>query len=113
MTKFRVGSKYKPLVMSTRYKKSPYTARTILHPKTTLRNATLAQVNRLVKREVHLICSRKHGDSVLRLSDMNAVKSFHGELFCVNFDWTLLHYIPSCELFFSSTSTGSIIGVSG
>ena len=76
MTKFRVGSKYKPLVMSTRYKKSPYTARTILHPKTTLRNATLAQVNRLVKREVHLICSRKHGDSVLRLSDMNAVKKF-------------------------------------
>lgn len=68
VTKFRVDKKYKRLVMSTRYKKSPYTARVMLRPHTTLRLATLNQVNHVVRREIRKICSRKSGDSVLRLS---------------------------------------------
>ena len=75
-TKFCVESKYKPLVMSTRYKKSPYTARAIFHLKSTLKSATIVQVKQLVKREVHFLCSRKHGDSVLRLSDTSAITKF-------------------------------------
>ena len=62
--------------MSTRYKKSPYTARTMLRPSTTLNIATLKQVNRLVRREVHSMCSRKYGDSVLRLSSLHAITNF-------------------------------------
>lgn len=39
-------------------------------------NQTLTEVNRLAKHQVHLLCSCKHGDSILRLSDVNAVKRF-------------------------------------
>lgn len=72
-TKFRVASKYKKLVMSTRYRKSPYTARVMLK---SLRMPTLVQVNRSVRQEIKRICSRKSGDSVLRLSSILAVTNF-------------------------------------
>ena len=76
VTNFRVSSKYKRLVMSTRYKRSPYTARVMLRPATTLREATLKQVHQTVQKEMHTICSRKYGDSVLRLNSIAAVTQF-------------------------------------
>ena len=66
VTNFRVNSKYKRLVMSTRYKRSPYTAKTVLRQQS-LRAATLTEVYRTVQHEIHSICMRKYGDSVLRL----------------------------------------------
>lgn len=54
--------------MSTRYKKSPYTAKVMLKASTSLRSATLKQVHQAILKEFCTICSRKHGDSTLRLS---------------------------------------------
>ncbi len=61
--------------MSTRYR-SPYTARVMLRPSTSLRTATLKQMHKVVKREIYSICSRKYGDSVLRLSTLRAITNF-------------------------------------
>lgn len=77
VTRFKVASKYKKLVMSTRYKRSPYTARVLLHSRTSLRAATLKEVERSISREVHNICSRKHGSSVLRSSTNAAITHFN------------------------------------
>ena len=52
--------------MSTRYKRSPYTAKTVLRQQS-LRAATLTEVYRTVQHEIHSICMRKYGNSVLRL----------------------------------------------
>lgn len=76
ITRFCVDTKYKRLVMSTRYKKSPYTARVMLHPSTSLRAATLRHMCQAIRREIHVICSRKYGDSVLRLTSPAAVTQF-------------------------------------
>lgn len=62
--------------MSTRYKKSPYTARVMLRPHTSLRLATLKQIHQVIRREIRTICSRKSGDSVLRLSNIAAITKF-------------------------------------
>ena len=62
--------------MSTRYKKSPYTARVLFHPQTSLRATTLKQVQHSIQREIHKICSRKYGDSVLRSTTNAAVLHF-------------------------------------
>ena len=62
--------------MSTRYKKSPYTARVMLHPNTSLRAATVHQICKAVQREIHMLCSRKYGDSVLRETSSTAVTNF-------------------------------------
>lgn len=62
--------------MSTRYKKSPYTARVMLRPLTSLRAATLSQVHLAVQREVHNLCLRRCGDSGFRLSEPSSVTKF-------------------------------------
>lgn len=62
--------------MSTRYKKSPYTARVMLCPRTSLRAATLCQANLAVQREVHGLCLRRCGDSRFRLSMPSSVTKF-------------------------------------
>ena len=76
MTRFNVASKYKRLVMSTRYKKSPYTARVMLRPQSSLRVTELQQLCNSMRREVHKICSRKHGDSILRSISSASVTHF-------------------------------------
>lgn len=62
--------------MSTRYKKSPYTARVMLNPQSSLRAATIKQVLQAVQREIHNVCLRKHRDSLLRQTNYFAMKRF-------------------------------------
>ena len=62
--KFRVKPKYKRLVMSTRYNKSPYTTRVML--KSPLKISTISVACRQLQREVHHLCTTKHISSVLR-----------------------------------------------
>ena len=75
---FNVARKYKRLVMSTRYKKSPYTARVMLNRQTTLRQATISEVNQSVRQEIRRICARtEEGDSILRsISNVNSLTHF-------------------------------------
>lgn len=56
--------KYKKVVQTLWYKKSPYTARTILKT-TPLRKTVLSQLTTTTRRECSQICSCKRGDSVL------------------------------------------------
>lgn len=72
---FRVSSKYKRLVMSTRYNMSPYTARTMLRS-SPLRRTTVKQICRVIQREVHQLCSIKYGASVLRDTSPAAISTF-------------------------------------
>lgn len=73
--RFRVKSKYKRLVMSTRYNKSPYTARVMTH-NSHLRWRTVRNVCCIIRREVHKLCSTKHGECILRNTSSAAVTSF-------------------------------------
>lgn len=66
-TKFSIPKRYTNMVMSTRYRKSPYTARVALK---SLRGATLVEICKEVKKEVKTIASRKDGDSLLRLGQL-------------------------------------------
>lgn len=61
--------------MSTRYNKSPYTARAMLRC-SPLRNNTLKQIEKVVMKEVHQLCSMKYGSSVLRNTSPIAVTNF-------------------------------------
>ena len=72
--RFRVGSKYKKLVVSTRYNKSPYTARTML--RSPLRMTMVKQVHRIIRREMHQLCSTKYGGSFLRGLSAHAITTF-------------------------------------
>lgn len=75
---FNVARKYKRLVMSTRYKKSPYTARVMLNCQSTLRQTTISEVNQSVRQEIQRICARtEEGDSILRsISNVNSLTHF-------------------------------------
>lgn len=75
MRHFRVGSKYKRLVMSTRYNKSPYTARVMLCS-SPLRGMTVKQICCVVRREVHQLCSTKYEASILRNTSPVALTTF-------------------------------------
>ena len=75
MRRFRVQSKYKRLVMSTRYNKSPYTARVMLR-NSPLRRPVVRSICSIIRREVHQLCSMKYGASVLRGTSSAALTSF-------------------------------------
>ena len=61
--------------MSTRYNKSPYTARTMLRC-SPLRRVTFKQIDSTVKKEVHQLCTIKQGTSFFRDTSPSAVASF-------------------------------------
>ena len=63
--KFNVKSKYKRLVISTRYNKSSYTSRVVLRS-TPLRKNTINNISGILKKEAHQLCTTKHGSSILR-----------------------------------------------
>ena len=67
--------KYKKVVQSIRYKHSPYTARTVLKT-TPLRKAVVSQLASTIKRECSQLCSRNHGDSVLRFLSVLELRDF-------------------------------------
>ena len=69
---FLVSSRYKQLVMSTRYNKSPYTARTLLRG-LSLRKTTVQELCRVICREIHQLSSIKYGASILRDSSPSTV----------------------------------------
>ena len=74
-------SKYKRLVLSTRYNKSPYTARVMLSKTGSLHLAAQKQICRNICREVHLLCSIKNGGSILRNTSPAALANFSWKLF--------------------------------
>ena len=63
--KFNVKSKCKRHVISTRYNKSPYSSRVVLHS-TPLRRNTINNISGILKKETHQLCTAKHGSSILR-----------------------------------------------
>ena len=73
-TKFYVPQKYKRLVMSTRYRKSPYTARVAL--RNPLRETTVKQVCKLINREVLQLCKRNESDSFFRFGHIASLQNF-------------------------------------
>ena len=75
MKKFNVKSKYKRLVMSTRYNKSPYTSQVVLRS-TPLRRNTINNVSRILKKEAHQLCTIKHGASIIRNTSPTDLTSF-------------------------------------
>ena len=64
--------------MSTRYKKSPYTARVMLNPQSSLRQTTISEVSQSVRREIRRVCARAEaGDSILRSAfNVNSLTCF-------------------------------------
>ena len=72
--KFRVKPKYKRLVISTRYNKSPYTARVML--RSPLKGSTMLVACRQLQRETHLLCTTKHISSILRRTSTDKLKAF-------------------------------------
>jgi hypothetical protein len=61
--------------MSTRYKKSPYTARTLLQ--SSLRRQAIEEISRSVRQELQRICARAdEGDSILRSINVNSLTHF-------------------------------------
>ena len=68
-------SKYKRLVLSTRYNKSPYTSRVVLRS-TPLRRNTINNVSGILKNEAHQLCTTKHGSSILRNTSSKDLTSF-------------------------------------
>ena len=61
--------------MSTRYNKSPYTAR-VMTRNSHLRWRTVRNICCIIRREVHQLCSTKYGECVLRNTSSGAVTSF-------------------------------------
>ncbi len=76
---FHVASRFKNVVQSTRFKRSPYTIRTWARSET-LQKALIKQVQRQVAKECKLICSIKGGESVLRYKPPRLL----------NFKWKLI-----------------------
>ncbi len=76
---FRVASRFKNVVQSIRYKRSPYTIRTLARSET-LQKALIKQVQRQVAKECKLICSIKGGESVRRYKPPRLL----------NFKWKLI-----------------------
>ena len=74
--RFQVPSKFKRLVQSTRYKKSPYTAQTAVRTPA-LHHRLVKLIAKKVRKECAVISSRKH-NSYLRLS-VAKLKSFSWE----------------------------------
>lgn len=62
---FRVASRFKNVVKSTRYKQSPYTIRTLARSGT-LQKALVKQVQKQVAKECPLICQSKVVSQKLR-----------------------------------------------
>ena len=79
LTRFRVKSRYKRLVSSTRYNKSPYTAHTVLS--SSLRESVVKQVQHVVRKGIHQMCSVKYGASLLRNLSTEALTSFRWKPF--------------------------------
>ena len=73
--KFNVPKKYKKMVQSIRYRHSPYTIRTILKS-SPLKQTVISQLTTTIRRECAAMCSRNHGDSVLRLLTVLELKDF-------------------------------------
>jgi hypothetical protein len=73
--KFRVAKRFQQFVESTRYKNSPYTARTAFRAPS-LRRAMLRQMSKCIRRECQALCSKKGTRSVLRRSSVEDVKKF-------------------------------------
>lgn len=61
--------------MSTRYNKSPYTARTLLRS-SPLKGTVIKEITCIVRREVHQLCSTKYGASVLRDTTSTSLTHF-------------------------------------
>lgn len=73
--KFNVPRKYKKMVQSIRYRHSPYTVRTMLKA-SPLKRTVISQLSTTIRRECAAMCSRNHGDSVLRLLSVLELKDF-------------------------------------
>ena len=92
LTRFRVKNRYKRLVTSTQYNKSPYTARTVLS--SSLRGSVVKQVQHVVRKEIHQMCSVRYGASLLRNLSTEALTRFRWKPFvmqtesmCTCFVW--------------------------
>lgn len=70
---FRVASRFKRLVQATRYKKSPYVARTALRGKT-IRKPIISNILKLISKECIRLCRKKGENTIFRLSSMSALK---------------------------------------
>ena len=76
--KYRVGTPFKSVVKSTRYKKPGYAVRTLLKvPK--LREATLHEVTKVVKNECNELCKIVPSPSYLRRSSVQSLQEFKWE----------------------------------
>ena len=73
--KFNVPRKYKKMVQSIRYRHSPYTVRAMLKS-SPLKRSVISQLATTIRRECVAMCSRNHGDSVLRLLSVLELKDF-------------------------------------
>ena len=74
---FKVASRFKKMVESTRYKHSPYTARAAVKVPT-IRKAVLKHVSKKIHQECKSLCSKSHEKSILRSSSRSAadIKNF-------------------------------------
>ena len=75
MRTFRVAKRFRPVVESTRYKNSPYVARTAFRT-ASLRKAILHQMTKRIRQECISLCSKKEQQSILRYCSSNDVKTF-------------------------------------
>ncbi len=72
---FRVASRFKRLVQSTRYKRSPYVARTALRTPV-LRRPVVSDIRKVVARECVRLCQKKRGGSLFRLRSISGLKAY-------------------------------------
>lgn len=72
---FRVAKRFRQVVESTRYKSSPYIARTVFRAPS-LRRALLRQMTKVIRQECVSLCSKKGQRSVLRRHSAIDVKTF-------------------------------------
>jgi len=73
--RFNIGTPFRRMVKSTRYRKPRYTARTLLNAPV-LRDATLREVKTVVKRECERLCKKEPSPSYLRSGSVQSLKEF-------------------------------------
>ena len=99
--RFQVPSKFKKVVQSTRYKKSPYTARTAIRTPA-LHRRLVRLVAKKISRECKQISSKKHS-TLLRLSP-SKVKSFNWKVL----QRELNRHTPTLLTVLQAASTGQL-----
>ena len=91
--RFTVPSRFKKIVQSTRYKSSPYTARTVLRSRN-FRKPVFKSINKRINQECKVI-SKRSLISPFRLKSMKSLKSFKMRLL-VKFFKRKAPYLSRC-----------------